>query len=187
MVNVVPEVIKWNQWDFEHLKSVHSGYSNPQILVSNKETIVFIDSFKIPFIGIRIKSLVYSTQWTDTVQVSFSKNFLFLAKNTIEIIQISEKLSKVKSTYEFSGNSFQSILFPIYKILIKTWNKNIWNEDLPLKLRRQKALEYGFVDFQGLPINSAERKDISTNYKCHLPVPRIKNIKEVSHEYYINK
>jgi hypothetical protein len=187
IVNTVPEVIKWNQWDFEHLKSVHSAYENPKILVSNKETIVFIDNFKIPLIGIRLKSLVYSTQWSDKIQITFTQTILFLAKNTIELTQLGEKKTKVKVTYELTGNIFQSLLFPIYKILLQKWNSNVWIEDLPLKLRRQKALEYGFQDFKGLPSNIDERKDISSTYKCDLPVPRVKNIIETNHIYYINK
>ena len=187
IINVVPEVIKWNQWDFEHLRSVHSSYGDPKILVSNKETIVFIDSFKIPLVGIRFKSLVYSTQWSDSVQVSFTQCILFLAKNTIEIIQLEEKLTKVKVTYEVTGNFFQSLLFPIYKILFKKWNATVWKEDLPLKIRRQKALEYGFQDFEGIPFNINQRKDRSVNYKCNLPVPRVKNISELNHIFYITK
>ena len=125
IVNTTSEVIKWNQWDFEHLKSVHSSYSNPQILVSNKETIVFIDSFKIPLIGVRLKSLVYSTQWTDTIQISYTQTILFLAKNTIELNQLEEKKTKVKVTYELTGNIFQSLLFPIYKIIFQKINNII--------------------------------------------------------------
>lgn len=186
-VDAVPEVVKWNSWDGEHLRSVHSAYAEPQLLSSNQNTCLFIDKFKIPLIGLRLKSLVYTTQWNDTTQISFSLTPFFLAKNMIEVISIGDSKTKVKVTYQFSGNFFQALFFPIFKRMIKKWNKQVWLEDLPLKLRRQKALKYGFIDFQGLPEAITDRQDRSTSYKCEIPVTKTKGIIEDDHPFYIAK
>jgi len=187
IVDAVPEVVKWNSWDGEHLRTVHSAYSKPTALLSSNGRGLFVDKFKIPFIGISLKSMVYTTQWNETMQVSFTLTPFFLAKNSIEVIPLSEKKTKVKVTYEFSGNYIQSLFFPIYKVLIKRWNQQVWLEDLPLKLRRQKALEYGFRDFQGLPTEICERKDLSLSYVTEIPVPKTKGIVEDSHPFYLGK
>jgi hypothetical protein len=187
IVDAVPEVVKWNSWDGEHLRTVHSAYEVPQILMVSPESGLFIDRFKIPLLGIRLRSMVYTTQWNETAQVSFTLTPFFLAKNTIEVIPLGEKKTRVKVTYQFSGNFLQSLLFPIFKILIQKWNQQVWLEDLPLKLRRQKALDYGFLDFYGLPAEITERQDRSASYKCEIPVTRIKGIVEDSHLFYISK
>jgi hypothetical protein len=90
-------------------------------------------------------------QWDSNTQVSFSLTPFFIAKNSIKLIPIGEKKTKVQVTYEFSGNFFQKLFFPLFLYLIKKWNHIVWIEDLTLKIRRQKALEYGFIDFNGLP------------------------------------
>jgi hypothetical protein len=186
-VDAVPEVVKWNSWDGEHLRTVHSAYATPQALMSAPGSGLFIDRFKIPVIGIRLRSMVYTAQWNDSTQISFALTPFFLAKNAIEVIPLGEKKTKVKVTYQFSGNFLQSLLFPIYKKLIQKWNKQVWLEDLPLKLRRQKALYYGFFDFQGLPESITDRQDRSTSYKCEIPVTKTRGIIEDTHPFYITK
>ena len=187
IVDAVPEVVKWNSWDGEHLRTVHAAYSEPQSLLSCPGTGLIIDRFRIPFLGIRFKVMVFATQWNDSTQISYALTPFFLSKNAIEVIPVGDKQTKVKVTYEFSGNFFQSLMFPLFGMLIKKWNKQVWLEDLPLKLRRQKALEYGFVDFQGLPTNVSERSDISLSYKCEIPVTKTKGILEDRHPFYMQK
>jgi hypothetical protein len=187
VVDVVPEVVKWNSWDGEHLRTVHSAYEQPQMLMSRLGEGLFVDRFKIPALGIRLKSMVYTTQWDDRTQISFTITPFFIAKNAIELIQLDKKRTKVKVTYQFSGGFFQGLLFPIFKIMIQKWNKQVWLEDLPLKLRRQKALDYGFLDFHGLPFEISNRLDRSIDYKCEIPVAKTKGIIEDTHPFYIAK
>ena len=87
IVDAVPEVVKWNSWDSEHLKTVHKAYSHPKKLMSCPGAGLFVDRFKIPLLGISLKAMVYSTQWSDSMQISFTVNPFFLAKNTIEVIE----------------------------------------------------------------------------------------------------
>lgn len=183
IVEAVPEVVKWNSWDGEHLRTVHGAYDIPQNLVTRNRESLFVDRFKIPFIGCRIKTMVFTTQWDENRQVSFSLTPFFLAKNTIEVIPLEDKLTLVRVTYEFQGNKFQSLLFPIIRKMIQRWNSQVWSEDLPLKLRRQKALEYGFIDFKGIPKKLSDRKDISLEYKAIIPGVRVRGIIEDRHPF----
>lgn len=184
IVNASAEVVKWNSWDGEHLKSVHNAYSNPKSLYSIPGSSLFTDSFKIPFLPLRLRSFVFTAQHDDYNQVSYASNILFLAKNNIKLIPLSNCKTKVEVTYEFEANFFISLFFPIIKKMIIKWNKVVWLEDLPLKLRRQKALEYGFKDWIGLPKHIADRKDISKTYKCEIPVQRPTKLEQDNHPFY---
>jgi hypothetical protein len=186
-VDAVPEVVKWNSWDAEHLRTVHSAYSQPASLISSPGTGLFIDSIRIPVFGFRLQTMVYTTQWNDSTQVSYSLSPFFLAKNTIEVLPLAPKRTRVRVTYEFSGNALQALLFPLVERLIRRWNRQVWAEDLPLKLRRQKALEYGFEDFRGLPDALSSRVDKSLTYRSHIPVIRTRDIAEGRHPFYLEK
>ena len=66
------------------------------------------------------------------------------------------------------------IMEPILKRLVVFWNKRQWEEDLPIKLRRQKVMRLGFKDFKGLP-NKVEDRTYEGPVECKLPVPRLKD------------
>lgn len=186
-VNASPEVIKWNSWDGEHLSSVHSAYSNPRTLYSSPNNLLFLDNIKIPYLPLKLSSLVFTAQNSEFEQVSYTKNPFFLAKNSIKIFKQNHKISIVEVTYEFEANFIVSLFFPIIKRQIIKWNNTVWIEDLPLKLRRQKALEYGFKDWIGIPKKQSDRKDISRNYKTEIPVHRPKGLEQDSHPFSIIK
>jgi hypothetical protein len=57
--------------------------------------------------------------------------------------------------------------------LVPIWNDRIWKEDLPLKLRRHRALRSGFKDFNGLPDEISQRR-AEGPLKIPLKVPRLK-------------
>ncbi len=185
IVDAVPEVVKWNSWDGEHLTAVHGAYSNPKNLYSRKGMGLFLDSFKLPFLNVRLKTIVFTAQDTEDCQVTYTLTPFFLAKNSINVIALGPKRTLVRVTYEFEANAFWSLFFPLIKRMISKWNKQVWAEDLPLKLRRQKALEYGFVDFLGLPNDITQREDRSLLYRCEIPVTKTKGVVEDSHAFYI--
>lgn len=188
IVDCVPDVVKWNSWDIEHLKVIHKSYSNPLYLLVSPGQMLFVDSFNIPVLNFKIKSMVFSMQWDSNTQVSFSLTPFFIAKNTIKLIPIEEKKTKVQVTYEFSGNFFQKLFFPLFLYLIKKWNHTVWIEDLILKIRRQKALEYGFIDFNGLPEKLIDRHDLSTSYiQSEIPVKINIEIEEFKHVFFEKK
>jgi hypothetical protein len=58
----------------------------------------------------------------------------------------------------------------ILKYFILKWNKINWEEDMPLKVRRQKAIDLGFRDFRGIVGEERGRKQ-----NVRLPIPRSKD------------
>lgn len=164
------EVVKWNSWDGEHLASVHKAYSNPQALYVNRNIGLSIDSFSVPYIPIKFKTMFFTVQDSNTTQLSYAKNIFFLAKNTISLKKISDKKTVVEVTYEFELNFFMNLFRNLITRYITKWNEIVWKEDLPLKLRRQRALEYGFIDWIGLPMKIKNRKDRSNVFKADTPV-----------------
>ena len=187
IAEVVPEVIKWNSWDMEHLKVVHNAYNSPDCLLTIPNSIVFIDTITLPLLGLKTKVMAIAHQWDELTQISFSLTPFALAKNTIQIIPLSPKRSLVRVKYEFCGNRVQKIFFPLIARLTRKWNRVVWDEDLPVKLRRQKALEYGFVDWYGLPDHLENRIDRSLTYKCKVPIDKTKGISEEMNLFSLTK
>lgn len=169
IIDTYPEIIWWNSWDGEHLVYIHKSYSNPSIKYLNTNISIFEDSIKIPYIGIRLRSLVTILQTDENSQLSFAKNWLFNGYNIISTKFINGK-THVKVKYTIETYAFISFFFS--KLIIKSlkeWNKKIWLEDLPLKNRRDKALQYGFEDFKGLPLNINDRFDKRPTYIAKKP------------------
>ena len=130
----------------------------------------------IPFL--KVESLV--------VQILHDKNTLKIINemmgisvlSTIKVKEIRKDFSTFDMSYKyiFTGwkQWFASLIEPILRRLVVFWNNRQWQEDLPIKLRRQKVLRLGFMDFKGLPENVKDR-NYNGSIECHLPVPRLKN------------
>ena len=88
-----------------------------------------------------------------TQPCSFVLSIFFgvFSKTTSKIIEITKDSCQINTNFKFYLNVRQIILKPLLKFLIHKWNQKLWDEDLPLKLRRQKVLRYNFKDFVGLP------------------------------------
>jgi hypothetical protein len=82
--------------------------------------------------------------------------------------------------YKFHLNGWKAILRPLLKRLIPIWNRKVWIEDLPVKLRRQKVLEMGHKDFIGLPKDVKDRMNHKV-MKTKLPIPRPRNSSRDQH------
>ena len=79
----------------------------------------------------------------------------------------------VEVNYKFKFTGLRILLYPLIKFLIPRWNKRTWNEDLPLKLRRQKIKRMNFKDFKGLPKKLKDRK-FSGLIDFRLPIKRLR-------------
>src|SRR5690606_20599371 len=73
--------------------------------------------------------------------------------------------------YKFVFRGWRKLLAPLLRRLIARWNAQVWEEDLPLKLRRQKMLRHGFRDFVGLPERIGDRRHDGP-IEFRLPLPR---------------
>ena len=72
------------------------------------------------------------------------------------------------------------------KKLIPKWNERVWQEDINLKLRRQKVKDMGFKDFIGL--NDDREKRVAQDNQTEniiLPIPRPTNSTRDLHPFSI--
>ena len=75
--------------------------------------------------------------------------------------------------YKFILKGWCQLLAPFLPKMIDKWNLQVWLEDLPLKIRRQKVVRWGFKDFIGLPEKVQDRR-FEENIPFELPIKRHK-------------
>ena len=174
-VNCSRAVAIWNFWDHEHLDVVHNSYENTEILYEKDNVFYNIRDVTIPFLGIKAGiTPIFQVQKDDNTLFVLAIFFGVFSKTTTKIIEITKDSCQINTNFKFYLNGWQIILKPLLKFLIPKWNKKLWDEDLPLKLRRQKVLRYNFKDFVGLP-DKIEDRNYEGDIKVHLPIPRPKN------------
>ena len=173
-INCSAEVAWWNYWDHEHLDVVHKAYKKSDILYDDKNFMFRVDEIKIPIIPfLKFKSPLFLVQHDKNTLFGFAIQFGILSKTTIKILSIERSKCSISMNYKFYLNGWRIILKPILKKLIPVWNETVWNEDLPIKLRRQKVIDMNFKDFIGLPKDLKDRK-YDGPIKFTLPIRRPK-------------
>ena len=173
-INCSAEVAWWNYWDHEHIDVVHDAYKKSDILYDDKNFMFRIDEIKIPKIPfLTSKASIFMVQHDKNTIFQFAVQFGILSKTTIKILSIERSMCSISMNYKFYLNGWRIVLKPILKKLIPVWNERVWNEDLPVKLRRQKVVDMNFKDFVGLPKDLKDRK-YDGPIKFTLPVPRPK-------------
>ena len=171
-INCSKEVAFWNYWDHEHLDIVHSGYKNSDILYDKNNFMFRVDSVKVPFPFLKILTPIFMVQHDENTLHTYAVQMGIISKTTITINSLTNSSCQIIMNYKFYLNGWRKILKPFLKIMIPKWNENVWLEDLPLKLRRQKVLNMNFKDFKGLPRKKNQRIKKEDNKTFKLPIPR---------------
>ena len=174
-IDCAAEVAKWNYWDHEHLDVIHGGYEQVDILYDNDNFSFGFSTLKIPLIPfLSAKSPLFLVQHDENTQFTFASQFGVISKTTIKIFPESRNSCNITMNYKFYLNGWRILLKPILSKLIPIWNEKVWQEDLPVKLRRQKVIDMGFKDFWGLPKKIEDRK-FNGKIKFSIPIARPKN------------
>ena len=172
-INCSKEVAFWNYWDHEHLDVVHSGYTKSDILYDKNNFMFRTDKVKIPFTFFKLLTPIFMVQHDENTLYTYAVQLGIISKTTITINSITETSCRVIMNYKFYLNGWRKILKPFLKIMIAKWNEKVWQEDLPIKLRRQKVKDMNFKDFRGLPKKISQRiKKKENNISLKLPIPR---------------
>ena len=175
------DVALWNYWDHEHLDIVHAGYKSSDIIYEDKNFMYRVDKIRVPLIPfINFQSTIIMYQENENTIKTFAKLFGILSTITITITEISKKTCKINMNYKFFLDGWKIILKKILEKLITIWNQKVWLEDLPIKLRRQKILDLGFIDFKGLPNKILDRRS-NKEYKLVIPIKRPKKLSRDLH------
>jgi len=183
-VNCSKDVAFWNYWDHEHLDVVHKGYKKSDIMYDSKNFLFRIDDIRLPVLSFLTtnKTPIFMVQHDQNTLHTYAAPFGVISLTTIKIKEITKKSCSINMTYKFCLDGWKKILGPFLKIMIPKWNKRVWNEDLPVKLRRQKVVDLNFKDFIGLP-NKTSKKKNKRNYELFLPLPRPKNSTRDQHPF----
>ncbi len=172
-VDCSKEVAFWNYWDHEHLDVVHSGYKKSDILYDKNNFMFRIDKVKVPFPFLKLSTPIFMVQHDENTLLTYAIQLGIVSKTTITINSITNSSCQIIMNYKFFLNGWRKILKPFLKIMIPKWNEQVWLEDLPVKLRRQKVLNMNFKDFKGLPKELSKRKIKNvTNDTFNIPIPR---------------
>ena len=167
-IEVSKEVCLWNTWDHEHLYFVHKQFNQAKILTENEKSVAIETHMKVPYLPIRLKGLHLLFELSErNVLVIDTLPFGVRVQLLMRYIENSEKQTTLINQYEIDLPWFLAPLSIILKKIIPRWNEVNWLEDMPLKLRRQKALDLGFRDYHGITKNPLENK------KLRLPIKRI--------------
>lgn len=171
IVNVSKYVALWNTWDHEHLPYVHNQFGKSTIIHEDSNSVFIKTKMKIPFLPFFINSLHTLTNLDNNdVLVIDTLPLGIIVKLKMQYIALKPKKTKLINYYEMD---LPFIFYPFKNFIIKMitkWNRVNWMEDLPLKMRRQLALDYGFKDFFG-----NDHKQKNNLRKLTLPLPRLKD------------
>jgi hypothetical protein len=162
-------VVQWNSWDAEHLRTVHSGYADAYVLFEGGQTSLSEVVTSLPWLKIRVKTVLFVAQIDQSTQITFARQLGVWSRTTIRVTA-HETFAHIDTEYEFALRGLQKLLKPILRRMIPRWNEVVWNEDLPVKLRRERVLQLGFKDFAGLPESISER--IASERNTMIPVLR---------------
>jgi len=170
-VDASKDVCLWNTWDHEHLFYVHQQFNSAKIIHENATSAVMETYIKIPFVPKYMRSIHCLFEIADrNVLVIDTMPFGIIAQVEMIYEVISEKKTKLINNYNLDVPFFFYPAKPIMKYFIQKWNNINWMEDMPLKLRRQKAVDLGFRDFRGIVGSENAPKQI-----VRLPIPRPKD------------
>jgi len=149
-VDCSSETVIWNSLDGEHLTFVHTGYKSAQVLFEDGRNSLAIVKTRLPMFGfIAIPTVLYVCVVSARLQVSYASQLGVLSRTRIELLETEGGYTRVQTTYEFQLPAPFSWFRRILARLIRKWNEQVWEEDLPVKLRREWVIRNGFSDFRG--------------------------------------
>ena len=170
-VNVSRGVCLWNTWDHEHLYFVHKQFEFAKMLYEDSHVAFIRTKVKIPFLPIYLNCLHTMTSLKNgDVMVIDTLPFGMLSKLEMRYIELGPKRTKLHNLYTLDVPIF---FYPIKNLvpkMIQKWNDINWDEDLPIKMRRQQAIDMGFRDFYGRDVSN-KKSDVFLK----LPLARTKD------------
>jgi len=186
-VNSSLNVCLWNHWDCDHINYVHKGfYTESEIFYEDDRFVLIFHSLKVPLIPfLKINTIDVTVLKDKNTVCTYGFQFGIPSLSTAKYKEIAKDKCLVEVNYKFKFTGLNILFYPLIKYLIPRWNERTWNEDLFLKLRRQKVIRMNFKDFRGLPKKIKERKFLGPiDFK--LPITRLKknDNKLTKHPFY---
>lgn len=177
-VDASAAAVWWNYWDHEHLVVVHKNYTDAKILYEDQRMATLLLTYKLPiFSWIKSQSLNIMIKKDEETIRAINTGLLGIpVVTTIKVIENRHDHCLIKINYRFFLMGWKQILAPLLNIMIPQWNERVWQEDLPLKLRRSKMLQLGFKDFYGLPVKVEDRSHEGEIKFIRIPLSKLREV-----------
>lgn len=177
-VDASAAAVWWNYWDHEHLVVVHKSYTDAKILYEDQRMATLLLTYKLPiFSWIKSQSLnIMIKKDKGTIRAINTGLLGVPVVTTIKVNEDRRDHCIIKINYRFFLLGWKQILEPFLNIMIPSWNEQVWQEDLPLKLRRSKMLRLGFRDFYGLPVKIKDRRFEDEIKFIRIPLSKLREV-----------
>ncbi len=177
-VDAAAAAVWWNYWDHEHLIVVHKGYTDAKILYENDKMGALLLTYKLPiFSWMKSQSLNIIIKHTDEVIKAINVGIFGIPiVTTVTVKEDREDHCILDISHKFFLMGWKQILKPMLVIMAPRWNERVWQEDLPLKVRRTKVMRLGFKDFYGLPTDMAERHREGKLEFVRIPLSKLREV-----------
>ena len=176
------DVLLWNYWDGEHLLPVHGGYTYAKLLYQGQNFSLCLFGTKPPLVPLSIPTFAFVVQSEKYVQMTYAIQLFIISKTTIRITPITHSTCSVKVDYSMACPRWIPFASIILRRLIPMWFERVYKEDMPLRLRRQRVLEAGFIDYVGMPRNLEQKA--GCRYVFKQPVMPSPGSPLLGHPYY---
>jgi hypothetical protein len=137
----------------------------------------------MPIIGLPLPTITFVVQHNKYTQYTYALQLFLLSKTVIEIEEVSQAKSSVRVTYNFYLPGFLFFLVVPLKRLARRWFQSVFQEDHPLRLRRQKVLSMGFKDFKGIESTESINQFLRLN-KFTVPIIPPSDSPLISHPFF---
>ncbi|GEM_PF-2261600 len=168
----------WNYWDHEHLIVVHKGYTDAKILYENDTMGALLLTYKLPiFSWLKSQSLNIIIKHDEKVIKAINVGLLGIPiMTTVTVTEDRPDHCVLDISHKFFLLGWKQLLKPLLTIMAPKWNERVWEEDLPLKVRRTKVMRLGFKDFYGLPARMEDRHREGKLEFIRIPLSKLRQV-----------
>ena len=181
-INASKDVCLWNHRDHEHLTMIHKGYHKTNLIYENNTVAFFEEYVTLPGLSfLPIKTIVFLTNTNNpdgsTTVSTYGKQLGIWSLSEATYLEKEEDKTEIELSYTFYLTGIFKFIPGFFRYMSKRHNKRAFEEDIPLKLRRQKVKELNFKDFGG--------SEIDSNFK--LPLKKLKISPVLQHPIFLKK
>jgi len=162
------DVLLWNYWDGEHLEPIHGGYASAKLLYMGANFSLFTFRAKPPFLPFSIPTISLTVQHKQYLQFTYALQLFLLSKTEIRIKPETEYSCLVRVTYSWIIPAYIPFIRSFLRRAVSKWFANVYQEDLPLRVRRQRVINAGFSDYEGMPVHNHGQIDASSSKRHNL-------------------
>jgi SAM-dependent methyltransferase len=171
----------WNYYDHEHLVGTHyKYYSHARILAQRDDWALVLRKKKMPFLPLYTTGIGLQYIQNNVMKTFHKDTIGFLLEQSTKFEDLPDNRCKVIVTYTINTHPFFKLFEPLFFRLFRTWFKEVWGEDAPMRLRRWKVHQLGFQNFSGLDyINKKLPYPVDFKaepYEFKTPVPTLRKI-----------